>query len=134
MRLDQRLGALEAGELTRGAFAQLEPCLDAARQLQQGGLLVELVALRALLLLDGGEFDEATVVARRAARMAQSEKQLRCEQLSRLVLARVRRHTGRPTQARYALSTLNDGVCVPQKSGRTVDYKVADTVLTGSQF
>jgi hypothetical protein len=101
---DARLGLqLELGrawlELLRGGSgvgerAQRAGGLASAAHL--GGPLVEATALRALAALVAGEIGAATAHARRASLMAASEQLDEQITLANLVLARVRRHAGRP--------------------------------------
>lgn len=82
------------GESGAGARAQRAAGLASAAHL--GAALVEATALRALAALAVGEIPAATTHARRASMMAASEQIEEQITLANLVLARLRRHAGRP--------------------------------------
>ena len=79
---------------------------EASRAAGRPGLVVEAAAERALLALHYGRHPEALNFARRASRMARSEGRIPDEYLAHLVLARVRRHTGKVHLAVRILSAL----------------------------
>ncbi len=98
------LGALESpsAELAKDV-AQLG---RAAQQCGAAELVVELPALRAFVLMGLGDLAGATDAARRASRMGRTEGMPQQEYLANLVLARLRRSTGRPHLAMRILSAL----------------------------
>lgn len=115
---------LESGELWltllngpgEDAAARAEQLADRAQQLQLPTMVIRFTCQRALLLMER-EFEhgtqvaqsaiqEATLVARRASRMARSETLIFEEYLANLVLARVRRHGGQPHLAARILTAL----------------------------
>jgi hypothetical protein len=67
-----------------------------AGRLAMNGLAVEATAAQATILLDRGDLDGALATARRGSRMGRTEGILEEECLANLVLARVRRHLGKP--------------------------------------
>lgn len=101
--------AWEAAAAGRGS-QELDTPLEALRsQAVEAGaalLVVEAAALRALVALNDGDVSEATERARRASRMARTEGIPRAEFLAHLVLARMRRISGKPHLAARILSSL----------------------------
>jgi hypothetical protein len=86
--------------LMRGEASRIEPDLerifaDLSSARESRGV-VEVTVLRALVELSLGKRAEGVAFARRAALMARSESLPEAELLANLVLARVRRHTGKP--------------------------------------
>jgi hypothetical protein len=69
---------------------------------------IEAVALRALCLATVGDLEGATISARRASRMARTEALPQSEYIANVILARVRRLTGRPHLATRILTALLD--------------------------
>lgn len=67
-----------------------------AAQARHAALVVEATALRAMLALADGAIDEAVAHARRASRMGRTEALPFWETLAHVVLARTRRHAGKP--------------------------------------
>lgn len=101
--------ALWTEALTRpdvGLVARAESLLPGAQALGDAELLVELASFRAFVLLCVGDLDGATKVARRASRMGRTESMPQQEYLANLVLARLRRATGRPHLATRILTAL----------------------------
>ena len=93
-----------------GAGADLYADLDALRaeaaEMRDAVLVVDTTALRALLALNAGDLPQAVERARRASRMARTEAIPRAEFLAHLVLARVRRISGKPHLAARIASSL----------------------------
>jgi len=88
----------------------------AAREASAQGLaplLLEANALRALCLATAGDLDAATAAARRTSRMARTEALPQWEYLANVVLARVRRLTGRPHLAMRILTALGSVAPAP---------------------
>ncbi|MFK7991162.1 MAG: hypothetical protein AB8I08_34405 [Sandaracinaceae bacterium] len=81
-----------------------ESASKAARRACLATIVVELQVVRALHALSAGELERATGLARRASRMAQTERLPDAEVLSALCLSRVRRLQGR---APFALRILS---------------------------
>jgi DNA-binding transcriptional ArsR family regulator len=86
--------------LMRGEASRIEPDLerifaDLSNAREPHGV-VEVTVLRALVELSLGKRAEGVAFARRAALMARSESLPAAELIANLVLARVRRHTGKP--------------------------------------
>lgn len=102
------------------ALARLE---RDARQRQDARSVIEAASLRALALADATDVDEALVHARRAARMARTERLPEAEGLAGLALARLRRLTGRPYLATRIGSALRG--MVPLAWYPWVDWEVA---------
>lgn len=97
-----------------------------ARDARAAGLaafLVEATALQALALGAVGSLEEALEVARRAARMAQTEGLRQEQYLTGLVLARVRRHVGQPHLASRILSSLRQYASTPWHNW--IDWELA---------
>ena len=69
-------------------------------------LVVEMTALRALVLASLGKAGDALVFARRASMMARTEADPDAELLANLVLARMRRHAGKPHLAMRILDAI----------------------------
>ena len=69
-------------------------------------LVLEAASLRAAAALVGGDLDAALTLARRASRMARTESIPQEEYLANLLLARVRRLTGKPHLGTLILSAL----------------------------
>lgn len=90
--------------LAWSAFAAAAPdAFDLARALEPEAsrarlphLVVDAAALAACAALHAGDLEGATALARRASRMARTEGLPQEEYLAHTVLARVRRHAGRP--------------------------------------
>ena len=87
--------ALMRGEASR-IEADLERSFAHASLARESGGVVEVTALRALVALSVGKRADGVAFARRAALMARTEQLPEAELLANLVLARVRRHTGKP--------------------------------------
>lgn len=77
---------------------------------------LDATAVEALVLLSQHNWDEATHVARRASRMAGTEGILQREYLANLVLARVRRRSGRPHAAARIIEALTRVVPPPWRA------------------
>ncbi len=80
--------------------------IDLAERGGNDGLLVELLALQALVESGANEMTLAVEHARKAARLARAHEQRIGRFLASLILARVRRLSGRPHLAARILSTL----------------------------
>ncbi len=87
----------------RAAIAELQ---DAPRAVE-AEVVIEAAALRAMGAVLGGDLEEAVSVARRASRMARTESFPQQEYLANVVLARVRRLSGRPFLAARILGVLD---------------------------
>ncbi|MEZ4226304.1 MAG: helix-turn-helix domain-containing protein [Polyangiaceae bacterium] len=70
-------------------------------------VVVDAAALRALALVESGNLEHALEHARRASRMARTESLPQQEYLANIVLARVRRLSGRPYLAAHILEALS---------------------------
>lgn len=81
---------------------------DTASSSSAGRLLVEATALRALAELELGDLERALDSGRTASRMGRTEGFLSSEHLTAYVLARLRRHTGRPIAAARIAAALAD--------------------------
>jgi len=77
-----------------------------ARASEKASLVIEATVLRALAAMTGGELEEATALARRASRMARAEGRPQQEYLANIVLARMRRLTGKPHLSVFILGAL----------------------------
>ncbi len=88
------------------ALAHLERASEEVSRERDAAATVEATVLRALCEDDGGDLPAALETARRAARMAQTEACPELEYLAHLVLARLRRRSGRPHLAVHILSDL----------------------------
>lgn len=92
--------AVCAGELSEpGDAGEVDPVDEAA-------VVVERTIRRALLALNEGALDDAATHARRASRMARTEGMPQSTYLANVVLARVRRLSGRPYLAARILRAL----------------------------
>lgn len=102
-----RLHALWTRFLTGKIDAESVDALavDAAEQ-ENAEALIEATALRAFVALEGDDLSTATAKARRASRMARTEGAPHADYLANLVLARLRRVTGRSHLAARILSAL----------------------------
>lgn len=89
-------GLVEEGEDVRGAALRHN---DAA-------LVLEAVVVKAMASLISGDMGEAVTLARRASRMARTEAHPQQEYLANLVLARIRRVSGKPHLASLILTSL----------------------------
>lgn len=97
-------------ELDADPAAAVQRAREVGQQASRAGLaaiVVDATSVRALAALATGDFDEATASARRASRMARTEGLPQPEYLANLVLARVRRLTGRPHLATRILAGLS---------------------------
>jgi hypothetical protein len=94
------------GEDLAAVDAPLRDVHTAAAALSMPALVVEAAALRALAALERGDLEAALANARRASRMARTEGLPAPECLASLVLARVRRHAGKPHLAARILAAL----------------------------
>jgi hypothetical protein len=86
-----------------------EPALQAQRESARSKvawLVVESTALRSLAAEASGSLEEATDLARRASLMGRTEALPEAEYLANIVLARIRRLTGRPYLATRILEAL----------------------------
>ncbi len=96
--------------LVRGEAEALEPRMADlfafAAAARDPRLVVEMTALRALVLASLGKAGEALVFARRASLMARTEADPDAELLANLVLARMRRHAGKPHLAMRILDAI----------------------------
>lgn len=96
--------------LMSGGAETLEPTMadlfSLASASRDPRLVVEVTALRALVLASMGKAGDALVFARRASMMARTEAQPDAELLANLVLARMRRHAGKPHLAMRILDAL----------------------------
>lgn len=104
-----RWGRLWSEALRSPTAALATEAGEAAREATRIGsaeFVVELTAVQAFILLASGDHAEATRVARRASRMGRTEAMPQQEYLANLVLARLRRATGRPHLATQILSSL----------------------------
>jgi hypothetical protein len=86
--------------------ARLTRLLAGASAARDSGLVVEATALRALVLSSLNKGGEALVFARRASMMARTEADPTAELLANIVLARMRRHAGKPHLAVRILEAL----------------------------
>jgi hypothetical protein len=93
------------GEPRGLAHALVELERDAARR-GDAAEVIDAAALRALAHAGEGALDDALEHARRASRMARTESLPQSEYLANVVLARIRRLTGRPHLAARILSAL----------------------------
>jgi hypothetical protein len=92
--------------LGRPAVSQPEDIRLSASRAGDARGVIEATALGAMVRLSEGNQAQALVLARRAALMARTEAFAELEVLTGLLLARVRRHTGRPHLALHVLSAL----------------------------
>ena len=103
--------------LLRGDYAgATSAAVEATRGARAGAIAAavpELMAARALVALGEGDLSAATLAARRAVRMAQSEGAPVDELLANVVLARVRRASGAPYLATRILRALRDLASAP---------------------
>lgn len=97
--------ALLSGE-HQEATAAGQQLFGAAQAKRAVPLVIEATAVRALAALGARDLDEATRLARRASLMARTEGIAPAEVLANVVLARLRRHTGRPHLAVHILSAV----------------------------
>src|SRR5215471_17316892 len=81
--------SLELGAKTEAIFSRASAGRDRCQ-------VVEVTALRAMISLSAGRLPDAIAFARRASLMARTEALAPAEVLANVVLARVRRHSGRP--------------------------------------
>lgn len=107
------IGWLRGETLDDGALARAE---KAARGAELATLLVQLGALRALLLETSGDVKGMLAAARRVSRMASADGLARAECLAHLVLARARRATHQPHLAIRILTALAE-VAPPELTG-----------------
>ncbi len=133
---EARLSAIGEAQRAVGAPASAAAITEGWRRLMRGEPAapdgdadgpgrIELVAQRALGLLEAGDVEEATTHARRATRMARTEGFVFLEYLASIVLARVRRHAGSPHLAARILSTLARVAPGPWRGW--IDYELAMT-------
>lgn len=103
------LGAMgDASRGSRDVSGVGERIAKRATEAKWASLLVDATLLRSLGHMMRGELDEATALARRAARMAQTEHLWISNYLASLVLARLRRLGGRPHLAGLIASACVD--------------------------
>jgi hypothetical protein len=100
--------ALMRGE-ARGLQSPAGRALAVASVTRDRYQVIELTALRAMLALSGDSLGEAVALARRASLMARTEGLPQAELLANLVLARVRRHSGKPYLAMRIVGALARG-------------------------
>ena len=104
-------------EVIRGESSSVDTRLESLRteavDAQAAVLAVEATALRSLAALNDGNIPVATERARRASRMARTEAIPRAELLAHLVLARLRRISGKPHLAARILSSLIEFAAPP---------------------
>jgi hypothetical protein len=104
-------------EVIAGAGSSLDSRLESVRaeavEAQAAVLAVECAAVRALAALNDGDIAEAMERARRASRMARTEAIPRAEFVAHLVLARMRRISGKPHLAARILSSLLEFAAPP---------------------
>jgi hypothetical protein len=81
--------------------------LDKVGETPSTSSAIEATVTAALAALSRGSIDESVELARRASRMAQAESLPHQEYLANLVLARVRRYSGRPHLALHILAALD---------------------------
>lgn len=81
--------------------------VDQASATAAGSAAIQGTVIRALSALSDGKLDEAVELARRGSRMAQAESLSHDEYLANIVLARVRRYSGRPHLALHILAALD---------------------------
>jgi hypothetical protein len=105
LRLCEAWAELIAGSGT-SLDAKLESVRSEAVEAKAAVLAVECAAVRALAAINDGDIAEATERARRASRMARTEAIPRAEFMAHLVLARMRRISGKPHLAARILSSL----------------------------
>jgi hypothetical protein len=86
--------------------AELDRVVRQAAKDGYADLVIEAEAVRALGAANAGDLDAALKLARRASRMARTEAMPQHEYLAHLVLARVRRVTGKPHLATRILAAL----------------------------
>jgi len=86
--------------------AELDLVVRQAARDGHADLVIEAEAVRALGAANAGDLDAALKLARRASRMARTEAMPQHEYLAHLVLARVRRVTGKPHLATRILAAL----------------------------
>ena len=107
--------ALMAGDAESALTCAREATI-AAKAARSAHGLVEAATLQSLAHLGRGALDEATAVARRASRMARTERLLAQEYLANLALARVRRYAGRAHLAGRIASALDQVAPAPWRS------------------
>ncbi len=93
--------------------AELDLVVRQAAREGHADLVIEAEAVRALGAANAGDLDAALKLARRASRMARTEAMPQHEYLAHLVLARVRRVTGKPHLATRILAALLDVATPP---------------------
>jgi IclR-like helix-turn-helix domain-containing protein len=101
---------------------------DTVRQATREGhadLVIEAMTVRALGAANAGALDDALKIARRASRMARTESMPQLEYLANLVLARLRRATGRPHLATRILSALLAVASAPWRGWLTWELVLA---------
>lgn len=81
--------------------------LDKVGETPSTSSAIEATVTAALAALSRGSIDESVELARRASRMAQAESLPHQEYLANIVLARVRRYSGRPHLALHILAALD---------------------------
>jgi predicted secreted protein len=94
-----------------------------ARAAALAAMLVEATTLEAMVLGELGRFDDALDVARRAARMAQTEGLRQEQYFTSVVLARTRRLVGHPHLASRILSSLRQYASTPWHNW--IDWELA---------
>lgn len=85
---------------------EAEALFDQASALRSAPLVIESMVLRAFSAMAYAQVDEALDMARRASRMSQAEGLPQYEYLAHIVLARLRRHSGRAHLALHILTAL----------------------------
>jgi DNA-binding transcriptional ArsR family regulator len=98
--------AIGRGAAPTDAEARAKVLYREAAAAKQVLLSVEATSLQAMAALGAGDVEGALAAARRASRMARTEALPEAELLANLVLARVRRHTGKPHLASRILAAL----------------------------
>ena len=116
----------------RGGGAPLEAIraleTDAARA-RRAGTVLEMAALRGLVLLSSGQLGEAVAAGRRASRMARTEALRQQEYLANVILARIRRASQRPHLALRILFALRAAVSDPWR-----DWVDSELLLSGGRI
>lgn len=102
-RLWQRILRGESADLD----VQAGVIVERASRTSAGSAAIQGTVIRALSALSEGKVDEAVELARRGSRMAQAESLSHDEYLANIVLARVRRYSGRPHLALHILAALD---------------------------
>jgi DNA-binding transcriptional ArsR family regulator len=125
--------AWEASQPDRSVTARLTMLFDQAKGIGLAALTIDIQSLLGLALLVRGELGQATMVARRASRMARTEGFPQQQYMANLLLARVRRLSGVPHLATHILRALATIAPSPYQGWIRWERVLAGTLSQGNE-